>query len=748
MRFCLIVVLLAACEGPAGPPGGDGSDGTPGDDGQDGDTGPKGDPGTTPPAPWVVADRVDITVTGLTFDANGAHVAFTLKDKDGKPLDRTGTLTPGKVTVSFVLAQLGVNSDGTPAQYTAYTKRTVNAAPPYPTASATQATTEGVEANFEVVDVTQGSYKYKFAAPTTGHAAAQTQSVLAVAARTVDGVQSFDRDLFHTGSLRREEITEASCGSCHGTFSAHGGRYTKPEQCILCHSAQTSDPETGNTVDFRVMIHKLHRGEDLPSFKADPTKPYQIVGFGPTVYDFSEVAFPGPTTTLATNISRCETCHAGAQGNAWHARPSTAACTSCHDTTVFSATQNPPFSISHEGGVDPTLVNDNTCRVCHGETAGPAPVPAAHYTGIWDPTTGTMTIDIVSITNTAPGQLPTVRFEVMVNGAPRDILAAPLSTLTATVAGPTTDFTEFWQARVQGSGSVGTLVAVDAANGIFDYTFPTTTNPASPPCTESAIRRDCSIPAAATGSYQIAFEANWTPPAPAQRIVANPPRLAFAVTGPKVERRTVVDNARCNGCHVDLAFHGGGRKDANYCVMCHNPSNANDERVSRVEGSTVFAESVDFRVMIHKIHMGEELSQAYILGGNPAPSAANPLGTPEDFGKVRYPRARTACAACHTGTTWQLPMTASAKYAPSTTVELTCSEPAGNDADNYCTAPFWTITKTTKLAPESSVCTSCHDAPYTAAHAVLNTTSGGVEACATCHGPGKEFDVARYHGTP
>lgn len=764
MRILLVACLLAACEGPVGPQGPAGTDGTNGTDGMNGDTGPQGDPGTTPPSPWIVGDQVDIAVTGLTFDASGAHVAFTLKDKDGKPLDRTGTLTPNKVTVSFVLAQLGVNADGTPAQYTAYTKRTANANANYPNpalASATQATTEGVEANFKAVDVTKGMYAYDFTAALTGYDQTLTQTVLAVAARTVDNVQSFDRDVFYVGTARRQEVTDTSCGSCHGSFNMHGGRYTKPQQCILCHTPQSTDPESGNTVDFKVMVHKIHRGETLPSFVANPANRYQIVGFGPAplgygIADFSEVAFPGPSTSPAVNLQKCERCHdtAAAQPDRWHEKPSAAACTSCHDTTSFTANPTPPM-VAHAGGTDPTLVNDGTCIICHSATAGPAPVPAKHYQALFDATLPKLAMEIQSVTNTSPGSLPTVRFRVTLDGQPKNILAsaggAPLTSLVATIAGPTTDYAEFWQARVQGSGAVGTLTAVDAPNGVFDYTFPATVT--TGPCSQSSLVRDCNIPATATGSYAISFEGTLLPPAPAARIVLEPPHLAFAVTGSSVvDRRVIVDNARCNGCHYDLQFHGGGRKNAQYCVNCHNPNNANDERMSRVEGSTVFAESVDFRVMIHKIHMGEELSQSYILAGFPAPTTANPLGTPEDFSKILYPRPRTACAACHidnaTTKTWTLPMNRSTNYIASTTVELSCTENPTTDPDNYCTNPFWNITKTTKIAPEGSVCTSCHDAPYTAAHAVLNTTSAGVEACTTCHGPGKEFDVAKFHGTP
>ena len=76
-RFCA-VVLLVACEGPAGPQGPQGDPGSNGDPGAVGDAGPKGDPAG--PAPWLTQPGVDLAVTGLSFSGSTATVSFTLAD--------------------------------------------------------------------------------------------------------------------------------------------------------------------------------------------------------------------------------------------------------------------------------------------------------------------------------------------------------------------------------------------------------------------------------------------------------------------------------------------------------------------------------------------------------------------------------------------------------------------------------------------------------------------------------------------
>jgi OmcA/MtrC family decaheme c-type cytochrome len=732
MRLTLLVFVLAACEGPAGPQG---PAGPAGDVGEPGAPGEIGEPGTpADPAGWIVGGGLRVTVSDLEVTATAATVSVRITDGAGVPLDRAGRaplpLTEAPTSLSFVLGQLGELADGSPAQYTAYTVNSIGQA-------ATQ--TSGT---FETVDVTQGRYRYRFAAPLTGFDAGKTQTVIAVAARNFRGTQVFDRTTFSVrpnGSrpvVARQEVTDASCGSCHGTSLAlHGGRYTSTEQCVVCHTPQSIDPDTGNTVDFKVMIHKIHRGNTLPSVVAGGT--YRIIGFGGSIHDYSTVGFPGHSTNSAQNIMNCEKCHAGAQGDRFKTLPGEAACVSCHDRTVFT-TPVPAGMVLHGGGTQPPGA---PCNVCHPATGSIAGIIDTHYLGLLAPDATKLVFELMSITNTGPGQAPTLTFRATANGQPRNLATAPMSSLVATIAGPNTDYATYVQARIQGSGAVGSLAPVDPANGVFAYTFPPTITFAGvtgPP-----------IPVDATGSFTIGLEGNLQ--VGTSRFGVNATPLGFAVTGTLAARRQIIDPAKCNSCHTDLNFHGGSRKSADYCIMCHNPNNPNDERAPRLEGSSVFAEPLDFRVMIHKVHMGEALSEAYVLFGNPAPTVANPGGNPQDLTHIRYPRTHTDCEACHVANTWTLPMNRSTAYLPSIGVELSCSEPLDRDTNDFCDnpaglPPFWTVTSTTALAPETSVCTSCHDTGYAAAHALINTTIGGVESCATCHGVGKLYDVQLFHG--
>ena len=95
-------------------------------------------------------------------------------------------------------------------------------------------------------------------------------------------------------------IRTSSCNKCHDQLSFHGGSRRGIEMCNLCHTPQTLDPDTGNTVDMKVMVHKIHMGSQLPSVEAGT--PYRIIGNQGNVSDYSTVVHP-------SDPRRCESCH-------------------------------------------------------------------------------------------------------------------------------------------------------------------------------------------------------------------------------------------------------------------------------------------------------------------------------------------------------------------------------------------------------------------------------------------------------
>ena len=714
----LCCCALVACEGPAGPAGVPGPTGptgevgTPGGAGDPGDPGPIGAPGRSP----ILTDaNLVFEITDASIDGQGlATVTLSMTDGQGRPLDRQGLFTEGAVSASFVIAWLATDDDGQPLNYTAYTTREQTS--PITGITEIQA---GSESDGMYEEREPGVYRYSFSTPVNVADEAATHMVAVYGTRgdAVANAEFLFRPDGNAVVVTREVVTDAACNQCHQQLAIHGGRRRNIQLCITCHTPQSVDPDTGNTVDMKVMIHKIHMGADLPSVQAGT--PYQIIGFRQSLHDYSNVLYP-------QNMARCTTCHEGADAELWRTRPDREACVACHDNISF---EDPPPDglVLHSGGSQP---EDAPCAVCHPASGSLAGITEMHARGLLDPTGPDVVLELVSIANTGPGQTPTIRFRVTVDGEPRDLLTEGLTTLRATFAGPNTDYAGYWQSVIQGGGASGSLVAVDASQGEFDYT----------------VGAAATIPNDAAGSYTVGLE-GYIQPSGLPRFAAVAPLLAFNVTpGTEVvARREIADNAKCNACHQDLALHGSQRKNVHYCATCHNANNPNDGRISRVEGSTVAIETVELGVMVHKIHAGESLSQQpYLLGAFPLPNPDNPVGNPIDFGEVRYPGRLANCQACHIDNTYGLPLSQDAL--PVRLETRICTETAGDDADAYCNDAFWMVSDVTMLPRETAVCTSCHDDLSTAAHAALNTTLDGGQACATCHGAGATWDVEVVHG--
>jgi len=355
----------------------------------------------------------NIAITGVTATATAATVTFTLKNKAGVLVD-----IPSATSLSAGLFKLapkdatGIAGGVSYNKWVSYKWTTATAGTPaagavawpkpatYTVAVATResvlnATT--LLTNPLLVKNSTGNYTYTFAL-VPGTATMPTPSINAAGPITGTAVVGFDATKTHrvlvdmgghagptgeatfdfrpdgvaVGAQTRNIVETATCKKCHGPeFAGHGGDRVTVQGCVTCHSPGTYDPQSGESMEMAVMIHKIHAGNELTSvagpdgrYYDDPATvldetadngKYAIWGNSNTRHSWENAAFPAV-------IANCESCHTGTVADVgnWRTVPSRAACGSCHDNINWAT------GAGHSS--NRIMTNDDTCVVCHFDT--------------------------------------------------------------------------------------------------------------------------------------------------------------------------------------------------------------------------------------------------------------------------------------------------------------------------------------------------------------------------------------------
>jgi OmcA/MtrC family decaheme c-type cytochrome len=645
---------------------------------------------------YLTAQQIEYVRPGLNVTVNSVQIGtdnipvvdLTFADDSGQPLDRAGVLTPGPVSMSFILAWY----DPVGRYYTDYSTRIET--DPKTGNKATQAATDPSGGTWEDLAIGHARYHFKTILP-SGYDVTKTHTLGIYATRAINLTDPlvisktyYSNALFdfrpdgQPVSATWGKIATAACNQCHDPLATHGGSRREVKLCVLCHNPQTTDAETGNTVDMKVFIHKIHMGSSLPSVQEG--HPYQIIGYQQSVNDYSTVVFPQP-------INNCASCHTAdaPQASVWYTYPSRAACGSCHDNINWATGDD-------HAATGPQL-DDSACANCHppqGLLEYDASIQGAHTVVYKSKQLHGLTMQVLSVTQAAPGQKPIVTFKLTdKNGVSID--PRPIDTCRFTIGGPTTDYSTYF--------SENALPTVTFDGAVSTYAF------------------KGAIPANATGTWVLTCDVEWT--TIVQRGDDKPditdftespanPIVYLAMTDPQpVPRRQVVDIAKCNVCHDRVAAHGGQRLLTQECVVCHNPV---DDDSSQRPAAAGQPESISFQRMIHRIHSGENLTQEYSVYGHG--------GTKVAFNDVRFPGDRRDCIKCHVAGTYAVP-------------------------DNPPDGLLSTITLRDYYSPQgptAAACLGCHDTKSAAAHAFQATATFG-EACAACHANDAQFSADMVH---
>src|SRR5579863_942407 len=228
---------------------------------------------------YATPDVINFVRPGLVFKISSASIAsdgtitarVLVTDPQGLPLDRRGVNTPGTVSISFIAATIPNGM----TQYTAYTTRLVTSQDGKTTA--TQATGESMTTGTLTTNA-DGDYTYTFktkAPPNFDQTATHTVAVYGNRSLTAfqlgTNYASATFNFVPNGSavtVTRDVVRDQACENCHESMEFHGGSRVGVAVCVLCHTTQSVDPNTGNTVNFPKLIHEIHMGVNAPNAKA------------------------------------------------------------------------------------------------------------------------------------------------------------------------------------------------------------------------------------------------------------------------------------------------------------------------------------------------------------------------------------------------------------------------------------------------------------------------------------------------
>jgi OmcA/MtrC family decaheme c-type cytochrome len=736
--------------------------------GSTGSSGPAGATGAAGPSATNgvhdVTTATTITGTITAVNVNGPPVVdFMLVDQNGGPLSGLPA-----ADISWAIARLAPGQDGSSSTWASYIFSSVTPSG-CPTGVSVCATAPQVQAGVEsgsepgLVDHGDGSYTYTFTTditriPGLAYNPALTHRVgfeIRGLAPANNGAYTFQPSTGATGGIFTDDIVATStCDSCHTQLAAHGGARVEVKYCVLCHNPGTTDPYSGNSLDMAVMIHKIHAGSDLPSISnyvtgtSDPTpilgQGYWIVGYRKSLSNFNTVVYPQDTRN-------CVACHAqdlpsAPQAAEYITLPTMQSCGACHDNINFATGAN------HASGI---IANNTQCSTCHGPTStidgGQLQVLAAHV----DPVLvyqKKFSYNILSATNTGPGQFPVIRFSVTdpTNGdAPWNLLTSepftycagsdPTSNSNLAIAWSTTDYTNVGsgvtsEAAEPVSIPVACASIPPTANGDGSYTVTSTT----------------AIPANVVGTAGVLFQGHpghtFAGTLGLQEIPV-PNAVGYAaITDPiATPRRTIASVAACNVCHFQLNAHGNNRVDSvQGCAFCHNPD-ATDVVAREALGITpanldptdgLAEQTIDLKVLIHAVHASALRTTPYVVYHR---GAANNFAA-----ETPFPGLLNNCLACHAAGTFY-----PTDPATSTTLATTISTYVGGVGDSPPAGQ-------TAVTAGAAVCSSCHQAAIAHTHMLQNGANFGAiknagsqvvsnETCAICHGPGGVADVAVVH---